>query len=133
MSLDEKGGKVAKSARAVQFTQGELDGSRGIKFEYGKLTVINGALASLQADFPGIDLQAVFNKVAPEIAKNKYPTMELAMTLIRKWSQFAKDDAVKGRRGFAATETNADESAAERRARKLRAMAEGEKGRRNDR
>lgn len=91
-----KGGTVAKSARAVQSTQGELDGSKGIKFEYGKLTVMNGALGSLEADFPGIDLQAVFNKVGPEIAKNKYPTMELAMTLIRKWAQFAKEDAAKG-------------------------------------
>jgi len=94
-----KGGKVAKSNRASIATQGELDGTNGIKFERGKLSVMNGTLAELTADFPGVDLQAVFNKVAPEVAKNKYPTMELAMSLIRKWAQFAVDDAAKGGRG----------------------------------
>lgn len=112
-----KGGKVAKSNRASIATQGELDGTNGIKFERGKLSVMNGTLAELTADFPGVDLQAVFNKVAPEIAKNKYPTMELAMSLIRKWAQFAVDDAAKtgGRYGAKAEQpkmSNAERIAA---------------------
>jgi hypothetical protein len=100
-----KGGKVAKSARAVQSIQGELDGSKGITFEYGKLIVVNGALGSLEADFPGINLQAVFNKVGTEVAKIKYPTMEQAMALIRKWAQFAVEDAAKAPTGRSASKS----------------------------
>ncbi len=121
-----KGGKVAKSNRASIATQGELDGTNGIKFERGKLSVMNGTLAELSADFPGIDLQSVFNKVAPEIAKNKYPTMELAMSLIRKWAQFAMDDVAKGGRGgrSAAPTDDAKEFRGSRWARKLEARSE---------
>jgi hypothetical protein len=124
-----KGGKVAKSGRAVQATQGELDGSKGIKFEGGKLAVVNGAYADLVADFPGVNLQAVFNKVAPEIAKNKYPTMELAMSLIRKWAQFAADDVAKGGRTIRGTAVadEGKEARGSRWARKLEARTEGKR------
>lgn len=90
-----KGGKAAKSQRAVRASQGDLDGREGIKFENGKLTVFNGARQALAADFPGVNLDAVLNKVAPEIAKNRYPSVALAMSLIRKWAQFAVEDSKK--------------------------------------
>lgn len=82
-----KGGSVAKSGRSVAVTTGELDGSRGIGFRDGKLTIVNGTAAMFADEFPGLDLAAVCNKAGPEIARQSYPTHEFACSVIRKWAQ----------------------------------------------
>lgn len=90
-----KGGKTAKSARAVQRTKGELDGSAGITLENGKLIVVNGSAATLVSEFPGIDLAAVCNRAAPELMRCNYPTRDDAMAVLRKWAQIAQETAGK--------------------------------------
>ena len=89
--FDVKGGKVAKSPRAMQRANGELDGSQGSDFTDGKLTVTNGAASALVADYPGIDLAAVCAKAGPEIAKFGYPSRADALAVLRKWAQIATE------------------------------------------
>lgn len=87
-----KGGKVAKSARAIQVAHGELDGARGIVFRGGKLSVSGDAEAELRADFPMIDIAAVANKAGPELRRFARPTYDDAMTVLRKWAQIATEN-----------------------------------------
>jgi hypothetical protein len=87
-----KGGAVAKSSRASISTMGELDGSRGIGFTNGKLTIVNGTEAAFADEFPGVDLAAVCNKAGPEIARKSYPTYEFACSVIRKWAQIQTEN-----------------------------------------
>lgn len=93
--LKTKQGTVAKSARSASRTKGELDGSQGIEFTNGKLTVMNGAAAMLASDYPGIDLEAVCDRAGPEITKMNYPTADDAMTVLRKWSRIFLDEMRK--------------------------------------
>lgn len=88
-----KAGKAVKSMRARQRTKGELDGSEGIDFTNGKLTVVNGSAAGLLADFPGIDLAAVCDRAGPDLTKLRYPTADDAMAVLRKWARIATEDA----------------------------------------
>lgn len=90
-----KGGATAKSTRATRKTKGELDGSGGVLFENGKLTVFNGVRAALTLDYPGIDLQAVCDRAGPEITKLNYPTTSDAVACIRKWASYAAEHASK--------------------------------------
>lgn len=94
-----KAGKTAKSARAIQRTKGELDGSRGITLIDGKLTVVNGSAATLADEFPGIDLTAVCNRAAPDLSKTPYPSYGDAMAVLRKWAQIVVGDKASGRFG----------------------------------
>lgn len=87
-----KGGAVAKSARATQRAKGELDGSQGVTFTGGKLTVVNGAAAELLAEFPGVDLKVVCNRAGPDVARLSYPTRDDAMATLRKWAEIVSDD-----------------------------------------
>jgi hypothetical protein len=87
--IKTKGGATAKSGRAVQRTKGELDGSQGVLFDDGKLTLLNGTAAMIAEEFPGIDLVAVANKAAPDIAKMSYPSRSDALAQIRKHAQWA--------------------------------------------
>jgi hypothetical protein len=82
-----KGASVAKSARSAVVTTGELDGSRGIAFQDGKLAIVNGTAAMFAEEFPGLDILAVCNKAGPEIARQSYPTYEFACSVVRKWAQ----------------------------------------------
>ena len=86
-----KGGTVAKSARAKQRTKGELDGSDGVLFDDGKLTLLNGTAAAMAAEFPGINLEAVANKAAPDIAKLGYPSRADALAVFRKHAQWDRE------------------------------------------
>jgi hypothetical protein len=86
-----KQGAVAKSARATRRAKGELDGSRGILFESGKLTVANGAAAELRQDFPGIDLAAVCDRAGPGITRMNHPSRDDAMAELRKWARIASE------------------------------------------
>lgn len=94
-----KAGKAAKSARSIQRTKGELDGSRGITLIDGKLTVVNGSAATLAEEFPGIDLTAVCNRAAPDLSKTSYPSYGDAMAVLRKWAQIVVGDKASGRFG----------------------------------
>lgn len=96
--IELKGGKVAKGIRSVQRTKGELDGSSGITFADGKLTVVNGSAAALLADFPGLDLRAVCNRAAPDVARMSYPSHDDAMTCLRKWAQIQSEQPGKAPR-----------------------------------
>jgi hypothetical protein len=87
-----KGGTTAKSNRATAKTKGELDGSGGVLFENGKLTVFNGVRAALTQDFPGIDLQTVCDRAGPEITRMNWPTTQDAIACIRKWASIIKGD-----------------------------------------
>jgi hypothetical protein len=87
-----KQGLKAKSARAVGRSRGELDGSQGIEFSDGKLRVTNGSAAALAEDFPGINLAAVCDRAAPELAKFTYPSKSDAMAVLRKWARIASDN-----------------------------------------
>jgi len=93
--ISEKVKGPTKNANSRNRPRGELDGSHGITFAGGKLTVVNGTLASLQAEFPGIDFSSVCNKAAPALAKLSYPTFEHAMATLRQYAQYAADDAAK--------------------------------------
>ncbi len=94
-----KGGSAAKSNRASVRTKGELDGSGGVLFENGKLSVHNGVHALLTRDFPGIDLQAVCDRAGPEITKLRWPTTEDAVACMRKWASYAVEQANRPRYG----------------------------------
>ena len=89
--LRTKGGATAKSGRAVQRTKGELDGSQGVLFDDGKLTLLNGTAAAMAAEFPGVNLEAVANKAAPDIAKLGYPSRADALAVFRKHAQWARE------------------------------------------
>jgi hypothetical protein len=90
-----KQGSVAKSARAIQRVKGELDGSHGIEFLDGKLTVMNGAAAKLAEAFPGIDLDAVCDRAGPDITRMSYPTADDAMAVLRKWGRIIFEEMRK--------------------------------------
>ena len=95
-----KAGAASKRARAMRRRKGELDGSKGIDYSNGKLTVFNGAAAALTADFPGIDIAAVCDRAGPEVARFSYPSADDAMSVLRrharlmatdpKWSTYVK-------------------------------------------
>jgi DNA-binding Lrp family transcriptional regulator len=86
--LANKGGATAKSARASQRTRGELDGSRGITFtEDGEVIVVNGVRTKLLEAFPKLDIDAVCDRAAPDIAKLSYPRFADAMAALRKWAR----------------------------------------------
>jgi hypothetical protein len=110
-----KQGVATKSARAAARVKGELDGSRGIEFSDGKLTVMNGAAAKLSADFPGIDLAAVCDRAGPEITKMSYPTTDDAMSVLRKWARIVMDEMRK-QLGQAKGKTQRERDAEERQA-----------------
>lgn len=96
--LQLKQGSAAKSARATQRTKGELDGSQGIKFEGGKLSVFNGSAAELLADFPGVDLKIVCNRAGPDVSRMSYPTRDDAMAILRKWAEIVSDGKTTSKR-----------------------------------
>lgn len=85
--LEIKGGKTPKSARAAAAAKGELDGSRGITFADGKLTISDSVSARLSEDFPKVEMKAVCNKAAPEVARMRYPSADDAIAVLRKWAQ----------------------------------------------
>lgn len=93
--LEIKGGKVAKSARAVVAAQGELDGSKGITFADGKLTVDDSTAAEISRDFPGLDIAYVCTRAAPDLARVNWPTRSQAMAVLRKWAGILSQDAAK--------------------------------------
>jgi len=80
-----KQGVATKSARAAQRCTGELDGSRGILFVGGKLSVDGPALDELRADFPGVDINAACNRAGADLAgRRNYPSYDQAMAELRK-------------------------------------------------
>jgi hypothetical protein len=85
-----KDGKVAKSARAIHEAIGELDGSRGLDYRDGLLTVTGEALETLERQFPRVDIAAVANKAAPDLRKSR-PTYADCMAVLRKWAQYEID------------------------------------------
>jgi hypothetical protein len=91
-------GGIEKSSRAPslnkrwQVPEDRLDGSQGILFEGGKLSVFNGTATGLAKDFPELDLQAVCNKAAAKIAQMKDPTHLQALTVIRQYCQYSRED-----------------------------------------
>jgi hypothetical protein len=87
--LELKQGKVAKSARAIQRTKGELDGGKGITFADGELTVDDVTAARIRARFPGVDVTGVCAKAAAEIARMNHPSRDDAMAVLGKWAQIA--------------------------------------------
>jgi hypothetical protein len=92
-----KGGLVAKSARAGGRTKGELDGSKGIRFADGELTVDDETAARLRDAFPGVDVAAVCDKAGPEVARMSYPTRDCAFTVLRKWARCEAQNAARGK------------------------------------
>lgn len=95
-----KGGAVAKSGRAEQKAQGELDGGQGLLIDKtGRLTFVNGVGAQLadqlRSEFPGINIQALANRAAKDIVKGGYPTLMTAMAELRRHAQFMEEDAAK--------------------------------------
>lgn len=87
LGLEIKAGKVAKSARSERRTKGELDGSKGITFENGELTVDADTERKILRKFPGVDVQAVCDKAAPEVAKMNHPSRDDAAAVIGKWAR----------------------------------------------
>jgi uncharacterized protein YdaU (DUF1376 family) len=74
----------------------ELDGSLGLSFRLGKLSIDDAAIAeTFRADFPGIDLVAVCNRAGDELAKGGAQTFERGMAAIRRHAQFAHDDRAR--------------------------------------
>lgn len=90
-----KGGAAAKSARAFQRATGELDGSLGVSLINGRLSVANGVRSALQDEFSGIDFAEVCDRAAPEVMRFSYPTVDQAMTVIRKWARIIVSDQQK--------------------------------------
>lgn len=77
----------------------ELDGSLGLTFKLGKLSIDDHAIASvLQADFPGVDLASVCNRAGDELARGGAQTFERGMAVLRRHAQFARDDMAKASR-----------------------------------
>lgn len=72
------------------------DGSQGLLFENGRLSVVNGCRFSLQQDFPDIDIDGACNKAAAEIvATQRKERCELShmdcLTILRKHCQWEVD------------------------------------------
>lgn len=84
-------GKGKNRARADWLPDDAPDGSHGLLFESGKLTVVNGLAAALAREFEGIDLTAVCNKAAPDIAKIPNPTHLDCVTILRRHCQYDLD------------------------------------------
>jgi hypothetical protein len=92
-----KQGVTTKGARSAQRSKGELDGSKGITFtEDGQVLVLNGARAKLLEAFPKLDIDAVCDRAAPEIAKLNYPSFSDAMTVLRKWARILTGNPAPG-------------------------------------
>lgn len=71
----------------------ELDGTMGLSFKLGKLTIDDDKIAeTFRADFPGVDLVAVCNRAGDELAKGGAQTFERGLSAIRRHAQFAYDD-----------------------------------------
>lgn len=87
-----KGGATAKSNRAVAKTTGELDGSGGVLFANGKLTVLNGVRAELMSEYPGIDIDEVCDRAGPDVSKISYPAVDQAKAVLRKWARIQISD-----------------------------------------
>lgn len=85
-----KGGITGPPPRSAR-PKGELNGLYGITLTNGKLTVVNGVLASLQQEFPGVDFTAVCNKAAPSLSKIKFPTVDNALAALRQYAQYERD------------------------------------------
>ncbi|KWT70737.1 hypothetical protein APY04_0798 [Hyphomicrobium sulfonivorans] len=92
-----KGETKAKSARATQRSRGTLDGSAGVEFAGGKLTVTGEPAALLQTEYPGIDLRAVCDRAGPDMARFNYPNVDDAMTVLRKWARIASESKPPGK------------------------------------
>jgi uncharacterized protein YdaU (DUF1376 family) len=90
--MKNKGGKVAKSARAVQASTGELDGRRGILFVDGKLTVTGQPREELQSEYPDVDIDAVCVRAAVDLLqwRGGFPRYADAMALLRKSADILK-------------------------------------------
>ncbi len=83
---------MAASVRATSIGW-ELNGTTGLRYAAGELTIECADLRSkLQADFPGIDLAAVCNKAASDVARSTRKTHEVAIAAIRRAAQFARED-----------------------------------------
>lgn len=95
--------RAPSRSKRWQLPEDKLDGSSGILFEDGKLSVFNGTAVALAKDFPGLDLQAVCNKAAAKISQMKDPTHLQAVAVIRQYCQYAKDDM--DRKGSSGTAT----------------------------
>jgi len=80
-----------KSIRSDWLPADPPDGSQGLLFENGKLTALNGFAASLREEFEGIDLAAVCNKAAADIAKLNNPTHLQCVTALRRHCQYDLD------------------------------------------
>jgi len=66
-----KGGKVAKSARALRQCTGELDGSQGVTFVDGEITLSREVTAKLKAKFPGVEIDSICIRAAASLAKHR--------------------------------------------------------------
>lgn len=75
--------------------QDKPDGSNGIDWRDGKLTVFNGTAAALAKEFPTLDLAAVCNKAAPRVANIKNPTHLQVLAAIRAQCQYELDYQAK--------------------------------------
>jgi uncharacterized protein YdaU (DUF1376 family) len=82
--------KLTQAERARQTEE-----CAGIEYVGGKLSVFNGTALELIRDFPGIDLNAVCNRAAPDVAKLRNPTPDQMLAAVRRHAQFAADDANK--------------------------------------
>jgi|GEM_PF-2705382 len=93
----ERGARIKQgvATKSAPRPKGELDGSRGIAFNDGKLSVMNGAAAALAGDFPDLDIGAVCNSAGPYVAKLRHPRFDDAMALLRRSAQWLRDDAGK--------------------------------------
>jgi hypothetical protein len=91
-----KQGVATQSARAAQRSTGSLDGSQGIAFAKGKLTVFNGAAIALSQDFPGINIGEVCDRAGPDVAKLNYPNADDAMAVLRKWARIVSTNKPQG-------------------------------------
>lgn len=72
------------------------DGSQGLLFENGRLSVVNGCRFSIQQDFPDIDIDGACNKAAAEIvATQRKERCELShmdcLAILRKHCQWEVD------------------------------------------
>jgi hypothetical protein len=67
-------------------------------FSAGKLTVVNGTAASLVAEFPGIDLQAVCNRAAKDVIQLASPTPDAMLAVIRSFAQAEVETQAKRER-----------------------------------
>ena len=63
----------------------------GVSFVGGKLSVLNGTKAALEAEFPGIDLTAVCNAAAAPVAQLADRTPDAMLAMIRSMAQARLD------------------------------------------